>query len=214
VIQLHCGDCLEILPTLGGIDALIVDPPYGIALADHQPSFSRRKLSAKIRGDSDQSVGIRILEWAAGEGLPTAAFASPYRQWPGRWRNVLVWDKGPAVGRGGDPKKCWKRTFELIQIARNGPLRKGRGEAVIREFVRPDHFTLHPAAKPVGLMVNLIEQLTDPGDTVLDPCMGSGSTGLACLMAGRHFIGIEIDPAYFAIARDRIAAAQASTASA
>jgi DNA methylase len=193
---------------------MITDPPYGIALADHDPAFSLRKLSPTIRGDGDQVVGIEALRWAEAAELPTAAFASPYRPWPGRWRNLLVWDKGPAVGRGGDPRTCWKRTWELIQVARNGRLRTGRKEAVIREHVRPDHFMLHPAAKPIGLMVRLVEQLTDPGDTVLDPFMGSGSTGLACMLTGRNFIGIEIDPTYFVIARDRIDAAQASTATA
>jgi DNA modification methylase len=213
VIELHHGDCLEILPTLAGrVDAVITDPPYGIALDDHDPARSGRTQARRVIGDLDQAVGLRVLEWAAEQRLPTAAFASPYRPWPGKWRNLLVWDKGPAVGRGGDHATCWKRTWELIQVARNGRLRAGRGEAVIREPVRPDHFRDHPTAKPVGLMVRLIEQLTDPGDTVLDPFMGSGTTGVACRMTGRHFIGVEIDATYHDIARRRIAAAAAEAA--
>lgn len=204
MIELHFGDCLEILPDLGRVDAVITDPPYGIALADHDPVFSRRKRDPSIRGDRDQSAGIRVSEWARGRGIPLAMFASPYKPWPGKWRNLLVWDKGPAVGRGGDPRTCWKRTWELIQVAGNGPLRMGRKESIIRDHVRPDHFMLHPTRKPISLMVTLIEQLTKPGDIVLDPFMGSGSTGEACAITGRRFIGIEIDPEYFAIAEARI----------
>lgn len=212
--RLILGDCLEVLRTLGpgSVDAVVTDPPYGIALSDHDPVFSRRKLSATIAGDACQSVGAAVLGWAQEEGLPTVAFASPYKPWPGRWRNLLVWDKGPAVGRGGDPAKCWKRTWELIQVTRNNKLRRGRGEAVIREHVSPAHYTMHPAAKPVRLMVTLIEQLTRPGDTVLDPFMGSGTTGVACVQSGRRFVGVEIDPAYFAVAERRVVEAREEVA--
>jgi site-specific DNA-methyltransferase (adenine-specific) len=204
VIWLQGGDCLEMMPDPTSVDAVITDPPYGIALSDHSPSFSKRKRPPDMRGDLDQRAGNEVLKWAEKAALPTAVFASPYLPWPGRWRNLLVWDKGPAVGRGGDPATCWKRTWELIQVARNGRLRKGRTESVIREFVRPDQYSLHPAAKPVALMVTLIEQLSNPGDTIFDPFMGSGSTGVACVMTGRNFVGFEIDPDYFAIARVRI----------
>ncbi len=70
---------------------------------------------------------------------------------------------------------------------------------------------LHPAAKPPELIAGLIEQMTDPGDTILDPFMGSGSTGVACVRTGRNFIGMEIDPAYYATAQRRIADEQAKT---
>jgi site-specific DNA-methyltransferase (adenine-specific) len=68
--------------------------------------------------------------------------------------------------------------------------------------------TVHPTQKPVALMEYLIKTYTNPGDTVLDNCMGSGTTGVACVNTGRNFIGIEKDPGYFAIARQRIAEAQ------
>jgi DNA modification methylase len=67
---------------------------------------------------------------------------------------------------------------------------------------------LHPTQKPIGLMKWCIERYTSAGDTVLDPFMGSGTTGVACVQTGRNFIGIEIDPTYFAIAERRIAEAQ------
>lgn len=71
--------------------------------------------------------------------------------------------------------------------------------------------TLHPTQKPVALMEYLIKTYTNPGDTVLDNCMGSGTTGVACVNTGRNFIGIEKDPAYFAIAQNRISALEKGT---
>ena len=67
---------------------------------------------------------------------------------------------------------------------------------------------VHPTQKPVALMAALIGQYTQPGATVLDPFMGSGTTGVACVQTGRNFIGIEIDPGYAEIARQRIEKAQ------
>jgi site-specific DNA-methyltransferase (adenine-specific) len=64
---------------------------------------------------------------------------------------------------------------------------------------------LHSTQKPVGLMKELVQDFTQPGDVVLDPFMGSGSTGVACLALGRTFIGIELDPGYFALACQRLA---------
>jgi len=69
------------------------------------------------------------------------------------------------------------------------------------------HLQNHPNEKPLSLMVKLVTMLTNPGDTVLDPFMGSGTTGVACVQLGRNFIGCEIDPKYFAIAEKRIHAA-------
>jgi site-specific DNA-methyltransferase (adenine-specific) len=66
----------------------------------------------------------------------------------------------------------------------------------------------HPTQKPVALMAYLIRTYTNPGETVLDICMGSGTTGVACVKTGRNFIGMERDPAYFAIAEKRIAEAR------
>lgn len=210
MIKLYRGDCRKILERLDveSIDAMITDAPYGIALADHDRRFSKRRKARTIAGDENQDAGEAILRWAETHDLPTAFFASPYRPWRGKWRNILIWDKGPATGRGGDPETCWKRTAELVQVARNGPLRLTRDESVLRFPVRPDCFTDHPAQKPVALMAYLIEQMTDFGDTVLDPFMGSGSTALACQATGRNFIGIEIDPAHFATAKRRISAAR------
>ena len=80
---------------------------------------------------------------------------------------------------------------------------------MLRYDVQPTDSPLHPAQKPLALLTYLIEKATQPEDTVLDPFMGSGTTGVACVQTGRRFIGIEIDPKYYEIAQRRIAEAEA-----
>ena len=71
-----------------------------------------------------------------------------------------------------------------------------------------DIYTNHPSQKPIQLLRMIVEKYTNSGDLILDPFMGSGTTGVACMQTGRNFIGIEIDPKYYAIAEKRIAEAQ------
>lgn len=202
------GDCLDLLKALpdGSVDAVVTDPPYGIALANHDLTGRFRKGNYYVPGDKYPSAGNAIVAAARAMAVPIVAFASPRQPWPGEWRSLLVWDKGPGVGGGGDVRTTWKQTWELIQVG--GPTRTlngGRDAAVLRFHVRRDEFGSHPNQKPVALMQYLIEKLTNPGDTILDPCCGSGSTGVACMQTGRNFIGFEIDPGYCEIARRRIA---------
>ena len=81
-------------------------------------------------------------------------------------------------------------------------------EVIEGQIVSPQEITEHPTTKPLWLMQRLITVSTNPGMTVLDCFAGSGTTGVACVQTGRNFIGIEIDPTYFAIAEKRIAEAQ------
>lgn len=207
---LYNGDCLDILETLIGtnIDAVVTDPPYGIALQNHDTTqATSRRGDWNVPGDAGQGVGQAALDICERMQWPTCAFASPRKPWRGLDRNWLVWDKGAAVGGGGDVRTCWKRTWELIQIDRNGRLQGGRDPSVLRYPVRQNQFCDHPTQKPVDLLVYLIEKLTDVGETVLDPFAGSGTTGVACVQTGRRFVGIEINKHYCAVAARRLAEA-------
>ena len=197
---LYHGDCLEILPTLDKVDAVVTDPPYGIA---HSSNGQRFKDASPIHGDSD----TESYKWIDSLNLPTICFFSPYIETGIRWRSVLCWSKGAHVGIGGDRKTCWKRDFELIGVARNGPLNGGRDSAVLsfRALLQPP--SGHFCEKPESLMIYLLNKL--PHNTILDPFMGSGTTGVACANLGRKFIGIELERKYFDIACERIEAAQA-----
>ena len=197
---LYLGDCLEILPTLEPVDAVVTDPPYGI---DHKHHGQRFKGATPIAGD-DSAWAYEILD-AYAECL--VAFYSPFVPPNVEWRSVLVWATGGHVGAGGDRATCWKRDFELIGVKGNAPLNGGRDKAIRHYNALSPPPTGHFCEKPIALMEYLVGKLAE--ETILDPFMGSGTTGVACANLSRKFIGIEIEPKYFDIACERIEAAYA-----
>ena len=158
----------------------------------------------EIASDETAGIGRSILKWAEAHELVTVVFANPFRPWEGRWRNLIVWDKGGTVGGGGDIRTCLKRSWELIQVARNGPMNGPRDVSVWRHPLTLRDVSHHLCAKPVELMQRIVERFADPGDTVVDPFMGDGPTGVACVRTGRHFIGIELVKKHFDCAVERI----------
>jgi site-specific DNA-methyltransferase (adenine-specific) len=193
-ITLYHEDAREVLPLLeaGSVDMMVTDPPYGIGLKNGDVDGHRSDRAFTISGDEDQSVGRFILDWAEAGQLPVATFASPWMPWPGQWRNLIVWDKGGAVGGGGDIRTCLKRTWELIQVARNGDLQEGRHESVWRYPIVPSDTEVHICAKPVPLVRRLLTTFARHDWVILDPFCGSGPTLAAAKQLGRHAIGIEI----------------------
>lgn len=202
-IEIYRADCREVLPTLGKVDLVLTDPPYGIGLRNGDVDGHRSNRSFEIAGDKSFQIGQYVLDCFG--DMPVIAFASPWRPWSGQWRNLIVWDKGGAVGGGGDIKTCLKRSWELIQVARNKPLNGVRSESVLKCPMVPEDTTLHIAAKPVELLVWLIEKFADESDVILDPFMGSGTTLVAAKLLGRRAIGIEIEERYCEIAARRLA---------
>ena len=199
---LHLGDCRESLPTIGRVDACITDPPYGIA---HSTNHGASWENTQIVGDTDTSVRDAVLD-----GFDNVAAFGTWKTPPIRdTKGCLVFDKGPASGMG-DLRFPWKGSFELIYI--RGSLWGGhRDEGVLRGHIQVtwenpmsgSEGRSHPHQKPVSLCQALICKLPDSA-TILDPFMGSGTTGVACVKLGRKFIGIEIDEKYFGIACKRI----------
>ena len=206
------GDCLDILRGLpdGSIDAVVTDPPYGVNVMMHHGRTGERikERYQTIANDHSQEAGEAVSEWAKESGIPTLFFAAPMKQWTGDWDEWLVWDKGPAVGGGGDYLRTHKRTWELIQVRGFPLLLDGRNEAVYTIHVSPNN-RVHTAEKPVGLMAQLLKQFVLPGSLILDPFCGSGTTGVAAMRLGMRFLGCELDEQYADIARARIAAAAA-----
>ena len=130
------------------------------------------------------------------------------------FKQMVVWDKGP-MGMGWH----YRRSYETVLVGqkRGGKCRWFDNSHKIENIIRPGDYGIkkiiprrdqHPTQKPVALGAHFISLHTQPGDTVLDPFMGSGTTGVACVQTGRNFIGIEIEPKYFEIAQARISAAQ------
>jgi site-specific DNA-methyltransferase (adenine-specific)/modification methylase len=207
-VTLYLGDCREIAPTLPRPDAVISDPPYGQAYGSTVRRFSKWNDAGKPR-ETEQLPAIaaddapfdphwltlladRVLLWGAHK------FSS--RLPDGTW---LIWDKVKAEGRTqGDGEAAW--------LNREGPMRIVRhlwdGICVADRDDLADG-RVHPMQKPVEVMEWCIQQTRVPaGGLILDPYMGSGTTGVAAVRMGHRFCGIEIEPRYFDTACRRIAA--------
>jgi DNA modification methylase len=205
---LYLGDCREILPALQGVIAgVLTDPPFGIG---YNSGYATDELWAggrSIANDHDTSARDEALA-LIGENVPALVFGSRRRPETPGTRMVLTWDKGPALGMG-DLSLPWKPTTEEIHVVGRGFIgSRNKGAVIYHPPVQSmaKNGRRHPNEKPVGLLRILLQSL--PNGLTLDPFMGSGSTGVACMLEDRDFIGIECDPTYFDIACERIDKAQ------
>jgi site-specific DNA-methyltransferase (adenine-specific)/modification methylase len=200
-VTLYLGDCLDVMREIpdGSVDAVVTDPPYGIG---HPCNYAQRKRGAlapcndypDVIGDDQPFDPAPILAL----DVPTVLWGANHyadRLPPsGGW---LVWDKlRPDNLDQSTCELAWTNCIKGVRRFRylwNGMMRAGEhGE------------NYHATQKPVALMRWVLGLRWIPTGTILDPFMGSGTTGVACVQTGRNFIGIEIDPGYFAIAEKRI----------
>lgn len=204
---LYMGDCRDILTTLSGIDAVVTDPPYGIALNTDNLRFSGGKgESARKRGKRQGPAGGRPIANDAVPFDPAFLLSLPGDKIIWGWNNYpdllprgacLVWLK-----RNDDAFGSFLSDAELAWMS------KGHGVYCRRDLSNAGiaNERVHPTQKPVGLMEWCLGFIPK-ARTILDPYMGSGSTGVACVHQDRSFIGIEIDQTYFDAACRRIEAA-------
>lgn len=222
--ELFHGDCLAVLPTLGTVDVVITDPPYGVTSLDWDK---------RVSGWAD-ALRTRCL-WVFGS--LRFFMAQPFPGWT--YAQDIVWEKHNGSNFHADR---FRRVHEhAVQFYRGdwaslykAPVTTPDATArSVRRKKRPTHtghidassylshdggprlqrtvipvrschgYARHPTQKPVDILKPLIEYSCPPGGVVLDPFMGSGSTGVAALQLGRRFVGIEIDSAYVAVARER-----------
>lgn len=203
---LYLGDCLDILPTLGAVDAVVTDPPYGMSYKSGHATAALWSAGYEISGDKSTDARDLVLSWS-GE-RPTLCFGTWKILRPAGTRMILIWDKGGALGMG-DLRLPWKPDHEEIYVLGGGFVGARDCGSVIRcspVQSMAKNGRVHPTEKPVQLMVNLVKKV--PG-IILDPFMGSGTTGVACVKLGRKFIGIEMEPRYFDISCRRIEQAYA-----
>lgn len=199
---LYLGDCREILPTLPRVDAVVTDPPYGI---DYQSGWATDRLWSGGRNiANDRTTEARDAALELCGDVPMLVFGSRKAELPSGCRQVLIWDKQGALGMGALDLP-WKPAHEEIYVLGRGFVGGRQWHSVISHpptQAMACNGRTHPNEKPVGLIERLIGWC--PGEVVLDPFMGSGTTGVACIKLGRKFIGIEIEPKYFDIACKRI----------
>lgn len=194
--DLYLCDCMDILPTLPRVDAVITDPPYGIG-ADRQRNSEKdgwvdygcegwdKERPAKEIFDFIRAGSKQQIVWG---GNYFTDYLPPSMQW-------LVWDKGQRNFSLADCEFAWSsqnKAARVFTYSRGAALQDGKQ---------------HPTQKPLALMKWCIEQAGNP-QTILDPFMGSGTTGVAAVQMGRKFIGIEREPKYFEVACRRIEDAQ------
>jgi len=223
-VTLYLGDCLEVLPTLGKFDAVVTDPPYGqnhkvntfhaggkrdkaVVQRNGKSLTVRPKVHKAVHGDDvpfDPSPWVKAAPVVVLWGAHKFADRLPQGSW-------LVWDKVPTgkLRDQGDGEAAWvndnpPRPMRIYRLLWDG-LCVGVGA---RHEVTAGMQRNHPTQKPEVLMEWTIEQARLPaGSTILDPYMGSGSTGVAAVRLGHSFVGVEYEVEHFDTACRRIAAA-------
>jgi DNA modification methylase len=234
-VTLRLGDCLEILPTLADkcADAIITDLPYGttacswdvvIPFAPMWEQVKRLCKGAFVTTASQPFTSLLVasnLNWFKYEWIWRKTNAGDFMTAKIRPRkkheNVVVFSKNghtynPQMEQGkpyiDKPRKRSNRivdsTMPNLGIVNNGT----RYPDSVQLFSNGNNAIVHPTQKPVALYEYLIKTYTNPGDTVLDFCMGSGTTIVAAIKTGRNAIGIEKRPDYFEIAQRRVNEAQ------
>ena len=226
-------DCLEVMRDIpdNSIDCAVIDPPYKIVaggcrkVPDKECSgiFNKRRDNKRTDWVDEVRSGkmfkhneIKFSDWLPElfrvlkdkshcylminsrnlKDLQVEAEKAGFK-----FQNLLIWDKGNVT-----PNRYYMQGFECILMLRKGGAKtiNDRGSSNILRVPNIIGNKKHPSEKPVELLEIMIRNSTNEGDTVIDPFMGSGSTGVACLNTNRKFIGIELDENYFQIAEARI----------
>ena len=210
---LYLGDCMEILPTLPRVDKVITDPPYGDVT--HKGARSSNSLE-ETTIDFDSIDSTRLAELSA----MFVEIASRWVVMTCDWRHAAnleesgvplvrlgVWIKpnGAPQFTGDRPGTGW----EAVAILHCNGKKRWNGGGHHAVWTVPIEQGKHPTQKPLRLLTDWVGSFTDQGETILDPFMGSGTTGVAAVQMGRKFIGIEREPKYFDIACKRIEQAYA-----
>ncbi len=221
-VKLYNDDCLNVLKDIedNSVDFILTDPPYNIARDNNFHTMGRKGIDF---GEWDKGFDlfsyIDLLPRVCAKDANVVIFNSwtnlgeiaKYAESKGFViKDMLRWEKSNPMPRNRDrrfvvdyevavwltmPKAKW--TFNRQSETYDRPLFKG-------SLVSGNEKTAHTTQKPIWLMKEILQVLSNEGDTVLDPFMGSGSTGVACKELGRNFIGVELDKQYFDIATKRI----------
>lgn len=209
------GDCREVLPSLGKVDAVVTDPPYSEKTArgartrndaefggdDFVPfSISERdlRLSFDLCAERCRRWLVASIDWRYGHKLEEAPPQGMKFIRAGSWMKP----NGAPQFTGDRPAQGWE--FVAILHSTTERMRWNGGGKRALWTTPAVHANGHPTPKPLELMQDWIADFSDRGETILDPFMGSGTTGVAAVKLGRRFIGIEIEERYFNIAVRRI----------
>ena len=213
------GDALEVMPTLEKVDCVVSDPPYRLTIGGvSKSSKTMSGVFACHNYANDGQLVMANVEWTEmapvifntmADNADAYIMANDKNLGPA-WKaftdagfglhNVLTWDK-----RTPTANRWYMKNIEFTLYLWKGKART-ISDPSSKQGIQGTQIdeSNHPTEKPVWLMQHYIENSTDRGATVLDPFMGSGTTGVACVQSGRRFIGIELDPGHFETACKRI----------
>jgi DNA modification methylase len=207
---LYLGDCREILPTLGNVDAVVTDPPYGVSYEGSTTKHGKNGFGYASFDDTPEAIeaicvpAIREAVALARSAVVTPGNANAFKYDPPRAMGSIFYPSGANSGPWGfvcsQPLFFYGKDPYLMNAL-------GRLPSAFSTTEATDRSVEHPCPKPIGTMKWLVQRVSMANETILDPFMGSGTTGVACAKLGRKFIGIEIEPKYFDIACRRIEAA-------
>ena len=194
---LYQGDCLEVMPTLGRVDAVVTDPPYGINLPTDYKSRKRGVSNIdypKVQNDEKDFDPSFLLEFPK-VVIWGANYFPHYLPKASGW---LVWDKrrGRMQNDQADAELAYTNFVKGVRVFHH------EWNGYHRDSERGEHY--HATQKPVALLEWVLKNKWLNANTILDPFMGSGTTLVACAKLGRKGIGIELDPDYFDIACKRV----------
>ncbi len=201
----NCLDMLRVMPE-GSVDAVVTDPPYGIA---YQNKRGQRVLNDRTpfvwwlydayRVTRDGGCLVCFTRWDVQEAWRYAITLAGWQV-----KSQVIWDR--QVHGMGDIKAAFAPRHDVIWFAVKGRFQfPGKRPASVISEQRLLSSLVHPTQKPVALMERLIKAVTPDGGIVFDPCMGSGSTGVAAVQSGYRFIGCELDLEHYETASERIA---------
>lgn len=240
-VELHLGDCREVLPALGSVDAVVTDPPYGMTDASWDTAPNAADMWRMLKQGREDSVFVLT----ASQPFTSIVVLSNQTDFRVEW----IWEKNAGSNFGTVKWQPMKEHESVLVFAKATPFyapimeqRAPSGAARVKTVVnydsQPDAYSgitgkasslrpdlryprsiqkfnrergLHPNQKPLGLIDYFLRTYSPDGASVLDPYMGSGTTGVAAMNLGRKFIGIEKDPKYFDVACQRIARSPAVT---
>lgn len=217
-IELWHGDCLELMKDIpdGSIDLILTDPPYTMTKRGKscRPNWMPNNMGDNVFSGSipDPKLWMRECFRVLKDGThfytycntnDVRKFLNVAEDVGFRLHNVLT-----MIKNTGMPNRWYLKNCELILFFRKGKA-KPINDMTSRDWFCVDMPTkktgkLHITEKPIGIITTFVNNSSNPGDLVLDPFMGSGTTGVACVNTGRSFIGIEMDRQYFDIAERRI----------
>jgi DNA modification methylase len=221
---LYLGDCRSVMRDLAPVDHVISDPPYEAVMQNKWGVLSRNAPSSHVR---HEEIGFDAIDhmreevtrlivnsctgWAVlfcmAEGV--RAWRDAIEETGAKYKRAMVWVKPDAMPQfNGQGPSTGHEMMVSAWCGKGHSSWNGGGRTGVFTYNKNTPDSVHPTQKPLPLMKKLVGLFSNEGQTVLDPFMGSGTTGVACVQLGRSFIGIEQDEAHFAAACKRIDEAQ------